>query len=277
MSGPGFVDTHAHLDGYGDELDDVLRRAGAAGVVGIVAVGIDLASAQFALQLADRRAREAPAPDHPALAVAVGLHPHNTAGADGQLAPMREHLAAAVAAGLPAAVGEIGLDYYRDRAPRAAQRAAFWAQLEWAHELSLPVVVHDRDAHQDVLAILRGAAPLPRGGVMHCYSGDRAMAEACLELGMYISVAGPVTFPKATGLRELAAVLPLERLLVETDCPYLTPVPHRGQRNEPAYVAYTARAVAALRREDDETALAAMWANADRLFWAGGLTVPSNG
>ena len=261
-----FVDTHAHLDGYGDELDAVLQRAFAAGVQRIVAVGVDARSSRFALAtiLAMRATTGAPCPE---LALVAGLHPHYAAAAGRELPAVRDVLTEAIARGVPVAVGEIGLDYFRNRSPQAEQRASFWAQVEWAHEFKLPIVIHDRDAHEDVLAVLKGAAPLPAGGVMHCYSGDLALAEACVELGLHISFAGPITFPSAEGLRVIAARLPLDRLLVETDCPYMSPVPHRGRPNEPAYVAFTARALAGLRREGSEKALAALWRNSGRVFF----------
>ena len=183
---------------------------------------------------------------------------------------MWELLRAADASGAPVAVGETGLDYYRDRSPRIDQRSSFWQHIEWAHQLKLPLVVHDRDAHDDVLRVLRDASPLPAGGVMHCYSGDAAMAEACVELGMHISFAGPITFPNGAKQRELAAQLPLDRLLVETDCPYMSPVPHRGKTNEPAYVAHTGLVLARARNEGDEEGLTALWDNAGALFWRSG-------
>lgn len=263
---PAVADTHAHLDDYGPELDDVLRRARLAGVTHIVAVGIDSHTSRFALDLA-RRCGARPDDVQPGLAMTAGLHPHLASRAGRELPGIRAVLGEAVGAGIPVAVGEIGLDYYRNRSPHAEQRAAFWAQLEWVHELKLPVVIHDRDAHQDVLAVLRGASPLPRGGVMHCYSGDMRLAEACIELGMHVSFAGPITYQSARDLRDVAARVPLERVLVETDCPYLTPVPHRGKRNEPAYVAYTARALAELRPEGVDAALRALHRNSLSAFF----------
>jgi len=262
-----FVDTHAHLDGYGDELDGVLRRAKSAGVDRVVAVGTDTVNSRFALDLVRRSSGGEGAAEWPQLALSIGLHPHSASRAPRELPALRELLDEAAALGLPLAVGETGLDYFRDRSPRDQQRAAFWRQVEWAHELRAPLVVHDRDAHDDVLAVLRGAAPFPAGGVMHCYSGDLALAEACIELGLHVSFAGPITFPNAERTRGLAARLPLGRLLVETDCPYMAPVPHRGRRNEPAYVLHTARALAATRAEGEAQALRALWDNAAGLFW----------
>lgn len=261
-----YADTHAHLDGYGDELPGVLRRAWEAGVRRIGAVGVDARSAQQALELTVA-ARAAAGEATPAVACIAGLHPHGAARASAVLPALRDVLAQAVAMGLPAAVGEIGLDYFRDLSPRPAQRAAFWAQIEWAHQLKLPVVIHDRDAHADVLAVLEAAAPLPAGGIMHCFSGDLSFAEACLALGLHISFAGPLTYPSASAARAIAARLPLDRLLVETDCPYLAPVPHRGKPNEPAYVVHTAHILAGLRPEGAAATYAALWSNAGRVLF----------
>jgi TatD DNase family protein len=275
--GGGFVDTHAHLDGYGSELPAVLSRAYHAGVRRIVAVGVDSRTSRHALTtIAKARAAGGlPAEPGPELALVVGLHPHYASGAAGELPALRSLVDEAIQSGVQVAIGEIGLDYFRNRSPHAAQRQAFWAQIEWAHQLKLPIVVHDREAHADVLAVLQGASPLPAGGVMHCYSGDLAMAEACIGLGMHISFAGPITYPSASGLRDLASHLPLERLLVETDCPYLTPVPHRGKPNEPAYVTFTARALAALRPEGVTATLDALEGNSGRVFFRDGAARPT--
>lgn len=266
-----FADTHAHLDGYEAELDAVLDRAHAAGVQRVVAVGINVRTSGFVLDLWRRANGRGPdARPWPQLALALGLHPHYASRASREAGRLGELLRAAQASGAPVAVGETGLDYYRDRSPRIDQRRSFWQHIEWAHELNLPLVVHDRDAHDDVLQVLRDASPLPAGGVMHCYSGDAAMAEACVELGMHISFAGPITFPNGARQRQLAARLPLDRVLVETDCPYMAPVPHRGKTNEPAYVVHTGRVLAAARAESDQEVLGALWNNATALFWRTG-------
>jgi TatD DNase family protein len=161
------------------------------------------------------------------------------------------------------AVGEIGLDYYRDRSPRPVQRRAFADQLALATELELPVVIHGREAHDDVLSTLRDWEGT---GVLHTYSAGPERLEEVLELGFFIGLSGPVTFPKARKLREVAAAVPLERLLVETDCPFLTPAPHRGRRNEPAYVRYVAEAVARARGVSAERVALATVDNTRRLF-----------
>lgn len=240
------MDTHAHLSGYGTELPQVLRRAWEAGVSAVVAVGTDVETSRHALDLARAVVADK---GWPRLAVAIGLHPHDASRHTQAMPVLADLLAAARAEGLPASVGETGLDYYRNLSSRGDQRKAFWAHIELAHELSLPLIVHDREAHEDILAILSAAAPFPAGGVMHCFSGDLAMAEACVGLGLHVSFAGPLTFPSAQGAREMAAALPSGFLLVETDCPYLAPIPHRGKRNEPAYVVHTTAALAQARGE----------------------------
>jgi TatD DNase family protein len=225
------IDSHCHLnaDDYRDDLDEVIARAQDAGVHGILVPGIGLPSCERALEIAAR---------HPLVRVAVGIHPHEALAWDDEAERRLRGWAA-----LPevVAVGEIGLDFYRDWSPFDAQRRAFDAQLTLARELDLPVVVHDRDAHEEVLD---GLARHPgTRGVMHCFSGGPAEAERALELGMHISFTGSLTYGKGRADRVLARV-PVERLLLETDAPYMTPVPHRGKRNEPAFVARVADALA---------------------------------
>jgi TatD DNase family protein len=163
------------------------------------------------------------------------------------------------------AIGETGLDYYRDHAPREVQREAFRAHLDLARQLDLPVIIHNRDAHPDLLQTLKRDGAGTRG-VMHSFSGDLQYALECIALGYMIALAGPVTFRKAADKHEIARSVPLEQLLVETDCPFLTPEPYRGRRNEPAYVQYTARAIAALRQTSYEEVASATTANARNLF-----------
>jgi TatD DNase family protein len=259
------VDTHAHLDLSAFDADRaaVLERAQAAGVTAIVNVGADLASSRRAVQLAA---------EHDMVYAAVGMHPHDAAKLDGAaLAELRD------LAGQPkvVAVGEIGLDFFRDLSPREAQRRAFRAQLAWAASLGKPVVVHDRDAHDEVIRELeRWAAGTPpslagRLGVLHTFAGDLAMARRAVELGFYLSVSGPVTYQNARRLPEIVRQVPLERLLVETDCPFLPPHPHRGQRNEPAHVRLVAQRLAELRGIPLEELAQATTANARRLFGLG--------
>jgi TatD DNase family protein len=209
------------------------------------------------------------AAEHDMVFAAVGMHPHDAAKLDGAaLAELRD------LAGQPkvVAVGEIGLDFYRDLSPRDAQRRAFRAQLAWAARLGKPVVVHDRDAHDEVIGELeRWASGTPpslagRLGVLHTFAGDLAMARRAVELGFYLSVSGPVTYQNAHRLPEIVRQVPLERLLVETDCPFLPPHPHRGQRNEPAHVRLVAQRLAELRGISLEELAQATTANARRLF-----------
>ena len=230
------IDTHTHLDfsEFDGDRERVIERALAAGVRAIVNVGADVASSQAAVALAEA---------YPQVYAAVGVHPHDaktvTKEVLGELRALASHPKVV-------AIGEIGLDFYRDLSPRDQQRQAFEQQLALAREAGKPVVIHDRQAHQEVMATLHRWAEGSHKpvGVLHCFSGDLAMAQQAIELGFYISVAGPVTFENARRLRELVRQLPLEKLLVETDCPYLTPHPHRGKRNEPAYVKLVAQEVA---------------------------------
>ncbi|MCL6635217.1 MAG: TatD family hydrolase [Peptococcaceae bacterium] len=249
-------DTHAHLDDedFGADRDQVIERARAAGVVHVVNVGYDLESSLNSVRLAEK---------YDLIYASVGIHPHGAAEAGPGYLEELERLAAHPRV---VALGEMGLDYYRDLSPRPVQRRVFQEQLALARKLNLPVIIHDRDAHGDLLEILRKEGPGPAGGVMHCYSGSWEMARECLAMGFYISIAGPVTFPHAPKLKEVAARVPPDRLLLETDAPYLTPVPHRGRRNEPAYVFFTAEEIARLRGMKTED-LAGMCAeNGRRLF-----------
>ena len=163
-------------------------------------------------------------------------------------------------------LGEMGLDYFRNLSPPATQRQVFRRQIHMARDLGKPVVIHCRDAHDDTLAILADERAGEIGGVMHCFSGDVEIARRCLDLGLFISLAGPVTYKNARALPEVARFVPDDRLVVETDCPYLPPTPHRGKRNEPAYVARTAAFVAELRGVDPEVLGATITANAATLF-----------
>jgi TatD DNase family protein len=212
------------------------------------------------------------AQQHPAICAAVGFHPHEARTLD---AVALAELGKLAASPQIVAIGEIGLDYYRDLSPRDAQRRAFEKQLELAAELGLPAIVHDRDAHEDVLAILRNwCAALDarhstlrsRAGVLHSFSGDVALAERALALGFYIGVSGPVTYRNAERLRDVVRAVPVERLLIETDAPYLTPHPYRGRRNEPAYVRFVADAVAQVSGLALDQVTAQTTANACTLF-----------
>ena len=246
------TDSHAHLDdpAFEKDLPDVLRRAREAGVGRIVTIGTSLASSRKAREIAERE---------PDVWFSPGIHPHE-ADAPGDVDALRG-LAAHPRA---VAVGETGLDYVKAYSSVPNQKALFARQLEIAAEAGKPVSIHCRDAHGDGLAILRAHAPLR--GVIHCFTGDAAAVEGYLSLNFFLSIAGPVTYPNATALRETVRHIPLENLLVETDCPLLAPQAKRGTRNEPAYVAYTAAEVAAAKELSVEDLRAATSANAARLF-----------
>jgi TatD DNase family protein len=201
------------------------------------------------------------------MGLALGIHPNYAQEATPAALEQLRALCAGEVAGVPrvVAVGETGLDYYRTYCPPETQRAAFRAHLRLSRELDLPVIIHDRDAHDDIMAILREDGAGTRG-VMHAFSGDPAMAAECIQLGYRISLAGPVTFPKAADRHAVARAVPLDALLLETDCPYLTPHPHRGRRNEPSYIPLLAAAVAAQRGISVAEVAAATTANAVRLF-----------
>ena len=247
------IDSHAHLNlnQFNKDRETVIERARKAGLVAIVNIGTDLASSRATVKLAEK---------HDFIYATVGVHPHDaktvTSAVLDELRTLARHPKVV-------AIGEIGLDYYRDLSPRDVQRRAFAEQLALAAELRLPVVIHSREAHADVLAALRGWEGT---GVLHSYSAGPELVEEVLELGFSIGISGPVTFPKANRLREVAAAVPLERLLVETDCPYLTPVPYRGRRNEPAYVQHVVETVARARKMPAEAVAQATAGNACRLF-----------
>jgi TatD DNase family protein len=247
------VDSHSHLDSrrFDADRDAVIERARQAGLVAILNVGSDLVSSRAAVALAE---------EHDPIYAAVGVHPHDAK----RLTPqVLDELRALARRPRVLAIGEIGLDYNRDLSPRPVQRRAFARQLALAAELELPVVVHSRDAHRDVLAALKGWKGT---GVIHSYAAGPALLDEVLGMGFYVGIAGPVTFRKAERLREVVAAAPLDRLLIETDCPFLTPEPHRGKRNEPAYVQYVAGAVARVRNVPEKTVARATADNTKRLF-----------
>ena len=250
-----FTDTHAHVQMRQFDRDRaaVLARAAAAGVARMICPGVDAATSQLAIDLAQAN----PGTIFPC----AGVHPHDTTNfSDATLAEIRR----LATDNQVVAIGEIGLDYYRNLSPMMDQKRAFAAQVALAQEFGLPIVVHNRNAHADIMAALRPLGAVR--GVWHCFIGDRTMAEEGLSLGMYLSFAGPVTYPANTVLAEVAAWAPLERILIETDCPYLTPHPNRRDRNEPANVAKTAARIAELRGMSVEDLAIATSANAAALF-----------
>ena len=261
------ADAHCHLDtAYFEEGPDaVLLRARAAGVIGLVVVGLaaesevpgsdGLDAARSAVDLA----RRTPG----GVTACVGLHPHDAAR---WTSALHDGLRSLAASSEVAAVGEIGLDYHYDRSPREAQREVFARLIGLARELRKPIVVHTRSAPEDTLAILEREGARDVGGIIHCFSEDRAFAERALALGFDLSFSGIVTFKGARSVREVAAWAPLDRILVETDSPYLAPVPLRGKRCEPAHVVHTARCVAELRGVAVEEIAAATLVNTERRF-----------
>lgn len=255
-SGAELVDTHCHLDfpDYAEDLPAVLTRAAAAGVGRLLTVGIDLATSQQAVALAGLH-------DH--VWSTVGVHPHHVkeVGPDDY-----RRLQALAADPRVVAWGEIGLDYAKEYSPRAMQREHFARQVELAAACRLPLVIHDREAHVDTLAVLREAGELAAGGVMHCFSGDAALAEEVLGLGFFISVPGVITFNSTKTLQEAVRQVPLNRLLLETDAPFLAPVPRRGKRNEPALLPWIAQKVAELKGCTLDEVARATTANAVNLF-----------
>ena len=252
---PNFIDSHAHLAdaAFDGDRDAVISRARDAGAVAVVCIGESLETAAVAAALAAH---------NPAFVFATaGIHPHDAAGFDEQrdIPRLRELLGAAVA------VGECGLDYHYDNSPRPAQRAAFAAQIALAAEMRLPVVVHTREAEDDTRSLLDEARSAGVIGVMHCYTGSHSLAEFALAAGWYVSFSGIVTFNKWTD-NELLRMVPRERLLVESDSPYLAPVPFRGKRNEPGWVAHTLSKVAAVRGDEAPELGSVTAGNAQRLF-----------
>ncbi len=285
---PELFDTHAHLHDpwIGDDLPEVMSRAREADVVRIVTIGCSLEDSRNALAVAEQ---------YEDVWATLGLHPHDakdwTAEIESEFREMAQHEKVV-------AIGEIGLDFYRNLSPHEDQYAAFRAQLALADELNLPVVIHSRDAHEECYGILKDWAespsppaaeeemsrldssspPAPRGemsrkdrgglpiGVIHCFSGDADLAHRYHDLGFLISFAGPVTYPKNHDLREAAASLPIEAIVIETDCPYLSPQPRRGKRNEPANIRFTAQQIAEVRGESIGTVTVETTRNALKLF-----------
>jgi TatD DNase family protein len=239
------IDSHAHLDlpDFNHDIDAVIQRALDSGIDSIITVGIGMDECRKALQLASR---------YSFIYATLGMHPHNATELDRTALDFIEKNAANTKV---VALGEMGLDYFRNLSPRDAQRSCFRDQLSLARSLKMPVVIHDRDAHDETLEMLREEQAWDMGGVLHCFSGDTAMAFTCIDMGFYISIPGTVTFKNAQLLQEVVRNVPLEHLLIETDCPFLTPVPHRGRRNEPSYVRLVAEKIAQIKRQPvDEVA-----------------------
>lgn len=257
MSVPFLVDTHCHLnsEALADEAGEAVARALEAGVERMVVVGYDMTSSEEAVALAERLA--------PVYA-AVAVHPHDARNYDARAEARLRELAAHPCV---VAIGEIGLDYHYDFSPVEEQAAAMQAQLRLAEEAGLPVIIHCREAYRDVLdALERAEGARANGVVMHCWAGEPAEAKRALALGCHLGIGGVVTFKNAEAVRTAARAAPADRLLVETDAPYLAPVPHRGKRNEPAYTRLVAEKLAEVRGEPLEAVAAQTTRNALALF-----------
>ena len=254
--GASLIDTHCHLDMYSGEenIGTVVANAAASGISRIVTIGIDIASSRKAIALAAQ---------YNSVYATVGIHPHNVAALHEETYEEIEKLCRQPRV---VAYGEIGLDYVKEYAPKNTQLDHYAAQVDLAKNARLPLVIHDREAHNDILQILKNSAPFPDRGVMHCFSGDWDFAVKVLDLGFAISIPGVVTFGKAAMLQDVVRRIPLDRLILETDAPFLAPEPLRGRQNMPQYMLYTAQKVAELRGISlDETARATT-ANAIELF-----------
>lgn len=256
------VDTHCHLnfERYNDDRDAIIAAAQAAGVTRIIIPSVDLESGQQAIALAQA---------YPGIYAAAGVHPNDTASFD---EPTLQAVAELAQHEKVVAIGEIGLDYHWDKSPKDQQERAFREQLALAAERELPVIIHNREASEDVLPILEDwvtglpASLRERPGVMHSFSAPQAIADRALAAGFYLGFTGPITFKKAEALRRVAATVPLNRILVETDGPFLTPEPYRGRRNKPEYIPHIVDRLAALQGVAPEEMAAATTANAQRLF-----------
>jgi TatD DNase family protein len=231
------IDTHTHLDDprYDADREAMIQRAREAGVDTFVTIGCDLATSRAAVALADR---------HADIYATIGVHPHEVKRIEddwyNELRRLAEHPKVV-------AYGEIGLDYHYNHSAPEQQRARFREQVSVARELRLPIVIHTREAQEDTITILKEENAAEVGGVFHCFSGDAWLAKDALDLGFFLSFSGVITFQNATMLRDIAKTVPLDHMLIETDCPYLTPVPYRGRRNEPAYVRFVAEKIAGLQ------------------------------
>jgi TatD DNase family protein len=255
------VDSHCHLDDskFDEDREQVIERARAAGVSRMMAIGTGDGPPD--LRTAIRQAEQ-----YPFIFATIGVHPHDASKATPETFAELRDLAAHPKV---LALGEIGLDYHYDFSPRDVQRAVFEQQLEIAAESAKPIVIHTREAWEDTIAILRER--WQGAGIMHCFTGDEQQAREALALGFHLSFGGVLTFPKAEAVRQSARITPDDRLLVETDCPYLAPVPHRGKRNEPSFVVETVKRLADVRGSTPEAIAALTTANFDRLFGGTGL------
>ncbi|MEH7444706.1 TatD family hydrolase [Bacillus sp. JJ1122] len=249
-------DTHVHLNAeqFNDDLQEVIDRAIAEGVTNMVVVGFDELTIKKAIELAEK---------YDFIHASVGWHPVDAIDMTPEHLDWLKELASHPKV---VALGEMGLDYYWDKSPKEIQKEVFRKQIRLAREVRLPIIIHNRDATADIVEILKEENAGEVGGIMHCYSGSVETALECIEMNFYISLGGPVTFKNAKKPKEVAESIPLDRLLVETDCPYLTPHPYRGKRNEPAYVKLVAEEIAGLKGLSFEEIAEATTQNAKKLF-----------
>lgn len=263
------IDTHCHLDmgAYSDDLETILLNCSAHGVRAVITIGIDTESSHQAVRLAARFSM---------VWATVGIHPHDVGNIDNS--DLAE-ISALIKQQKDKVVGygEIGLDYVKKYSPADVQKKYFSRQLDLAKEHNLPVIIHDREAHADILDILKAHGPFDNGGILHCFSGDLKYAKQILDLGFHISIPGIVTFKNAKELKNVAANIPLDRLLLETDGPFLAPDPYRGKRNEPLYLLYTAAEIARLRGITLEQTAQATTRNALQLFTLNAATIGPTG
>ena len=250
------IDSHCHIDDarYDADRDAMIQRAQAAGIGHFVTIGCDLDTSRAAVALAQQ---------HPFISATVGVHPHEVKRIEPN---WYDELRTLAKSGRVVAYGESGLDYHYDHSPRDVQRARFREQVCLARELKLPIVIHTREAQEDTIAILKEEKAGDVGGVFHCFSGDAWLAKDALDLGFYLSFSGVITFQNATMLRDIVKTVPLDRIMIETDAPYLTPVPNRGKRNEPAYVRHVADKIAELHGLSVQKVEDATTQNTKRLF-----------
>jgi TatD DNase family protein len=251
-----WFDSHAHVDGeqFVNDREEVIQRAFHSGVTRFINIGCDRESALRTIELVDQ---------YEGIYGTVGLHPHDAKDMTDEL---MEELKTWAAHPKILAIGEMGLDFHYDYSPRDVQREAFRRQIRLARELKMPVTIHDREAHRECLDILTEEKGWENGGIFHCYSGSAEMAAEIIRNGFYISFSGVLTYKNAEKVRKAASAVPLDRLMIETDCPYLTPQTRRGQRNEPAYVVETGRKLAELRGLNPEEMAKITWDNTCRAY-----------
>jgi TatD DNase family protein len=251
-----YIDTHAHLndEAYIEDLEAVVKHCQDNQLRYVLNIGYDMPSTYKAVELAKA---------YDFCYAGVGVHPHDAETVTEETYTILKQLAQEKKV---IAIGEIGLDYYRNLSPKDKQINVFRRQIALAKAMKLPIIIHDRDSHEDIMQIMKEEKAEEVGGVLHCFSGSWEMAKVCLNMGFYISFAGPVTFNNANKLREVAKKVPKDRILGETDCPYLTPVPYRGQRNEPSYVIHVVKKLAELRAVTETEMAHTIMRNAQTLF-----------